>query len=309
MRRFLIPLAALTLGVTAACERDVPSVTSTAFPGQVEWRAAKQVVQLPSGLEMAYLDLGERDAPVLLLLHGFTDSSRAWSLVAPELAVGHRLIIPDLRGHGDSGRPASGYDYATLTGDVTALVDTLGLESFDLAGHSMGSMVAQHFAARQPSRVRHLVLIGSTVLRPIEPGSDLWQGLMSLEAPLLADQPFIVDWLVQTELSPARPAFTDAVKAEALLLPAHAWRQVAENFSSGPVGADLAAIEAPVLTLSGDADPLLDARHLASLAEAFPDGAHCVRKDGGHNLPYEDPAWTVARMRAFLDEAAENPCA
>jgi pimeloyl-ACP methyl ester carboxylesterase len=97
----------------------------------------------------------------LLLVHGFTGSSLDWTDVVEPLARGRRVVTLDHRGHGESpntGDPVS-YTFDQLVADMSRLVDRLGLERFDLLGHSMGGIVAMRYALLHPERVRSLVLM------------------------------------------------------------------------------------------------------------------------------------------------------
>lgn len=67
---------------------------------QEHFSALKRTVVLPGGLRLAYVEMGDPNGVPVLLLHGFTDSARSWSLAAPYLATGFRVVAPDLRGHG-----------------------------------------------------------------------------------------------------------------------------------------------------------------------------------------------------------------
>ena len=103
------------------------------------------------GTELAYLDLG-RGRP-LLLLHGFLASGRQWLDHGPVptlVALGRRVILPDLRGHGESARPhdPDAYPPDILSDDGLALIDHLRLEDFDLGGYSLGAKVAVQLMAR-----------------------------------------------------------------------------------------------------------------------------------------------------------------
>ena len=90
----------------------------------------------------------EADRLTFLLLHGLASNARFWEPVAGRLAAaGHAAYAPDLRGHGRSDAPSSGYDFATVTNDVAGLVLALGLTRFILAGHSWGGHVALNYAA------------------------------------------------------------------------------------------------------------------------------------------------------------------
>jgi pimeloyl-ACP methyl ester carboxylesterase len=114
------------------------------------------------------------DAPVLVLLHGFTNDADAWAATVEllrELLPDHRFVIPDLRGHGESSLPADGrwrddpdsaFTMGALAADVVALMDALGIATATVAGHSMGSLVAQVLAADHPRRVSSMVLVSTT---------------------------------------------------------------------------------------------------------------------------------------------------
>jgi pimeloyl-ACP methyl ester carboxylesterase len=98
-------------------------------------------------------ELGDPASPPLLLLHGWPQHWWMWRRVAPELASGFRCVMPDLRGHGWSDAPASGYDKEQLSLDVRALTDTLGLDRVGLIGHDWGGWTSILTAAREPQRV------------------------------------------------------------------------------------------------------------------------------------------------------------
>lgn len=96
----------------------------------------------------------------LLLLHGFTGSSLNWQHVLPALSAQHRVLVPDLIGHGRSPAPSDyrRYSMEQAVIDLLALLDTQGIGRFDLLGYSMGGRVALHLALAVPERVRLFVL-------------------------------------------------------------------------------------------------------------------------------------------------------
>jgi pimeloyl-ACP methyl ester carboxylesterase len=100
----------------------------------------------------------------LVLLHGWPQTWYAWRKVMPELARTYRVIAPDLRGLGDSSRPASGFDMRTVSGEIaTLLQDVLGLQEIYLAGHDWGGPAAFALAAFNPGLVRKLVMLDAAV--------------------------------------------------------------------------------------------------------------------------------------------------
>ncbi len=97
--------------------------------------------------------------PPLVLVHGLNNSAWLWSRSADRLAsAGLRILAPSMRGHGESDKPATGYDLASTSRDLEAFLDHHRLGTVDLAGHSWGGKMAMHFAATRPERVRSLVL-------------------------------------------------------------------------------------------------------------------------------------------------------
>jgi pimeloyl-ACP methyl ester carboxylesterase len=96
--------------------------------------------------------------PPLLLVHGWPQAWYAWRLVMPGLARGLQIVVPDQRGCGLSGKPAGGYDTATLAADLAALMDMLGHPRFAVAGHDAGMWIGYALAADHPSRVGSLAV-------------------------------------------------------------------------------------------------------------------------------------------------------
>lgn len=112
-----------------------------------------------NGIELAYEEAGQGDR-AFVLVHGFTGCRADWETQLPALAKLGRTIAIDQRGQGESDRAdRATYHFAQLADDLRGFADALGLERFDLLGHSMGGMVAQRFALAHPDRVASLVLM------------------------------------------------------------------------------------------------------------------------------------------------------
>ena len=99
---------------------------------QQAWAGRKRMVDV-CGLAMAYIEVPGAE-PALLLIHGFTDTSRSFSLLAPHLA-GRRLVMPDLRGHGASQAGSRTFRPADFADDIAGLIGRLRLERPVLVGH------------------------------------------------------------------------------------------------------------------------------------------------------------------------------
>jgi pimeloyl-ACP methyl ester carboxylesterase len=111
-----------------------------------------------NGVELHYLQMG--DGPDLVMVHGISGNLAVWHLrMVPLLQQHFRVTTYDLRGHGNSSMPPSGYTTRDMALDLEGLLDELEIEQADLVGHSFGADVAMHFTLLQPDRVRRLGLI------------------------------------------------------------------------------------------------------------------------------------------------------
>ena len=267
---------------------------------QAEWNSLKKEVRLANGLRMAYVELGNPEGEPLLLLHGYTDSSRSWSLLVPYLSH-FRLLIPDQRGHGGSDAPDCCYATTQFAYDARLFLDAMGVPKAAVAGHSLGSMVAITLAADYGDRVSSVILIGSTAMVPVKRGDWLYDNVAALEFPLDPSSQFMRDWHPANQPTPVEPAFAEAIRSEFMSIPPHVWRGVMRELEGVPVGRHASDIKAPVLILSGGKDPLFPAPHHASLVKAFPGAQAHVFAELGHNPNWERPAAVADTMARFLD--------
>lgn len=277
------------------------SASALAAPiDQASWTGLKKQIRLSNGVRLNYVELGDPKGEPLLMLHGYTDSSRSWSLTAPHLSE-YRLLIPDQRGHGGSDAPACCYGSTQFADDARLLLDALGIQRAAVAGHSLGSMVAISFAADHPERVSRIILIGSTAMVPVKRGDWLYESAMALKAPLDPSSQFLREWHPSNQPTPVDPVFAKAVEEEYLKIPLHVWRGVMRELASVPVGRHAQDVKAPVLVLSGGKDPLFPEIHHASLLTAFPHAEAQIFPDLGHNPNWERPDAVASAMKRFLD--------
>lgn len=128
------------------------------------------------------------DLPPILLLHGLASAARIWDFVAPLLAErGYLVTALDQRGHGESEKPNSGYDFATIIADDAAAVKALDIEQPIVVGHSWGATVALQYAATHPDNVTSLVLVdGATGQFSLRPHWTREQAMKDLAPPRFA---------------------------------------------------------------------------------------------------------------------------
>jgi pimeloyl-ACP methyl ester carboxylesterase len=304
MNRTRLALALIAAALAPIAMPAPVAAAPVAAVDQARWNASKKFVRLPSGLKLGYVEAGNPQGEPILLLHGYTDSSRSFSLLVPHLSS-YRLLIPDQRGHGRSDAPECCYSLSQFAFDAKQFLDALGVQRAAIVGHSLGSMVAITMAAEYPDRVRNITLIGSTALAPVKRGDWLYDNALSLKAPLDPASQFGKDWHPANQPTPVDPAFAEAVNGEILRIPVHVWHTVMRELASIPAGRHAADVKAPVLILSGGKDPIFAAEHHRSLIAAFPQAEAHVYPELGHNPIWERPADIAERIVTFLSSA--NP--
>src|SRR5712672_1958029 len=113
------------------------------------------------GLEIFYREAGPQDAPTVLLLHGFPSSSHMFRNLIPKLADKYHVVAPDFPGYGQSSAPKTdefAYTYDHIADVMEHFTEKIGLESYALYLHDIGSSVGYRMAARHPERVTALVI-------------------------------------------------------------------------------------------------------------------------------------------------------
>lgn len=262
--------------------------------------------------------------PTVVLLHGYGDTGDMWVPLARELARDHRVIVPDLRGMGLSARADAGFEKVNEAADIIAVLDALKVGQIDLVAHDIGNMVAYALAARNPDRVRRLVLMDAPV-----PGIGPWEEI--LKNPLLWHFRFggpDMERLVAgreriyldrfwNEFSAKPQNFPEADRVHYAALYAapgrmHAGFRQFAAFDQDAIDnrawlADHGKLCMPVLAIGGEKS------FGTQMAVVMRDGATDVQEQvipgAGHWLMEEQPAATVKAIREFLDARPTAPAA
>ncbi|HKO79356.1 MAG TPA: alpha/beta hydrolase [Chitinophagaceae bacterium] len=150
-----------TVDSTTAAKSELSSGKPADPPANFKHQSANV-----NGIKIHYV-IGGQGEP-LILVHGFGQNWYMWNRLLPELSKHFTVIAPDLRGVGESDKPAGGYDKKTMAVDIHELVKTLGYKTINLVGHDIGLMVAYAYAAQFPGEVKKLALLDA-LLPGIEP--------------------------------------------------------------------------------------------------------------------------------------------
>ena len=261
--------------------------------------AQKRTLVLPNGVRLAYVELGDATGIPVLLLHGFTDSARSWSLIVPYLTADFRLIAPDLRGHGHSDKPEGCYTIPEMAHDIRLLIQELRLAPVHVVGHSLGGRLAQGLAERWPQLVRKIVLISTSAV-PRERNGWLWESIQGLSDPIDPESAFIREWC--SGLMPVDETFLAYVRRECASVPARVWYSIHyEQLAYDPAPL-LQDISAPTLILRGEEDVIATAEHQRHLQGGILGSQLVSLPRLGHNLHWENPETVARLLGSFLEE-------
>jgi len=254
-------------------------------------------------------DSGPRDAPVVLLLHGFGASLQAWDDWAPALEKNLRVLRIDIPGFGLSG-PAVNKDYsdAADVARVIALLDQLGVQQVIMAGHSMGGRIAWNLTAAHPERVSKLVLLSPDGFPDPNAKSD-----KTYEVPALLGlmQYSLPQWALR--MGGVTPAFADDSQLTPQMMQRYHDMMLApgvrtallermrQTRNSDPV-ARLQSITVPTLLIWGEKDAFIPVGNAQDYLKAMPQAKLVTLPGVGHVLHEEAPQASVQVVLDFLSE-------
>jgi len=253
-------------------------------------------VTTPDGVELAVTIAGPDDAPTVVLSHCWTGSRAIWGPVADRLVDdGHRVVLYDQRGHGDSGHGDEPPTIAMLGDDLRAVLEAVDVHDAVLVGHSMGGMSVQSYAAEHPTdfkeRVKGVVLVATaaqTVGRAL-PG-PLVERLIGDHYPAWAGRGALGRALV-------RGSIGSAPQRAHVELTLDGWARTTgyarAGFLTAMSGMDLRTslrdTGVPTVILVGTRDRLTPVPLARRLAEGIPGSELTVLPGAGHMLPLERP--------------------
>ena len=266
------------------------------------------------GREVAYSEAG--NGPVLLLIHGMAGTRQNWDAVIGALARDHKVIAPDLPGHGDSAPGGGDYSLGSLAAVLRDVLVALGHDRATLVGHSLGGGIAMQFSYQFPEMVERLVLVSSgglgkevnPVLRAAAlPGADLFiaatagpgravgstvaRGLGILGLRANADLAEIARGYASLADGERRAAFLGTVRAV-----------IGTGGQSVHAGDRLYLAQAvPVLIIWGKRDSIIPVSHGESAHEAIPGSMLEIFDHVGHMPQIEAPARFVEVIGQFLE--------
>lgn len=274
--------------------------------------------------------VGGEGTPVLLL-HGYPQTHAMWHHLAPELAREHTVVAADLRGYGDSARPASDPDHAAYSKRATAadqvgLMTALGHDRFAVVGHDRGARVTHRLCLDHPDRVTRAAVLDIAPTRHVLQHVDLTLALTYDHWFFLASAPDLPERLIGSDpelwvrrklaaWSADPDAFAEAAVREYVrCFDADSIRGTCEDYRAGPTvdlehdEADAAAghrVGCPLLVVWGARGLVGRAYDVPAVWREYADDVTAAAVDCGHFVAEEAPAQTLAYVAAFVARDAQ----
>lgn len=244
--------------------------------------------------------------PALVFCHGFTTTGEFWREQIGPFSQTHRVVVPDLPGHGRSPGPDTrSYTIDAFVDDLSLVFETLRLDDAILVGLSMGGTIAQRFVLRhqhkKPHLLRALALVGAT---PHGLGADVDVRNVLLAIERLGVQAASQAVIERSFGSAASRDLVDFACAEVTQTPAFVARQAIASLNEADSRAELARITLPTLVVCGEEDAITPPAESRALAAGIP-GAHLEMVERAAHFPMlEQPARFNAALRDFVDRMA-----
>jgi len=272
------------------------SVTAADEPVQVRYKTAKV-----GDLDIFYREAGPKDAPTILLLHGFPTSSQMFRNLIPALADKYRVLRYDQRGHGGSQVTDPPYSFELLLEDARALLLALGIDKVHFCGLSMGGMTGQLFGAKYPGMLRSLTLCDTTSKMP---DPTVWparvkaargDGMAAL-APSTLER-----WFTAPYRAKARKEI-ERVGAMIAATPVEGFVGCCQAIEKLDQTHLLSGIKTPTLIIVGEDDPSTTVEHSEIIHGEIVGSKLVVLKNAAHLSNIEQAADFNKALRTFLDK-------
>lgn len=255
-----------------------------------------------NGTSLYYLERGRPDAPAVVLVHGFPLDGRMWRGQVDALAESCRVIVPDLRGFGQS-TSTKAFTIESLAEDVHALIESLHAGPAVLGGLSMGGYVSLAFARKYPSTLRGLMLVDTRAEADTPEGREGRGKMIELaraEGSAGVGRKML-EKLVTPDTLEHRPQVVRELRAMMEACPALTIEHALEAMRDRPdQTASLPSIGVPTLIIVGDSDALTPPAAARTMHDAITGSAFAEIRGAGHMSPMEQPEQVNAAMKKFL---------
>lgn len=273
------------------------------------------------GHDLSYIDSGS--GPVVLFIHGILGSQRQWSHLVDVMDDDHRVVVPDLFGHGESAKPVGDYSLSAHAAAMRDLLDHLEIERVTLVGHSLGGGIAMQFFYLFPERVERLVLVSSgglgrevnLILRSATLPGAAQVLSVAASAPVLSRIESLgrgaskLGWRPGADVGAIWQGFSSLGDRESRVAFLATTRAVidigGQSISAHDHLGD--ALPIPTMIVWGTKDRMIPVKHARSVERELPDCRVELFEGAGHFPHLDDPDRFARVLREFIATESSGP--
>jgi non-heme chloroperoxidase len=258
-----------------------------------------KTIRLSTGVKLEYIEQGDPNGIPVILLHGFPDSWRSYEQVIGYLPKTLHVFAISQRGHGNSDKPAAGYDPGDFAADIAAFIKAHKLPPAVIVGHSMGATITQQFVVKYPAMVRGIVLEGSIAsFYDKKDMADYKKVVDQLQDPM--DTALAREFQQSTLANPIAEDYFNVLLQESMKVKAHVWRGVWKGLMTANYRAALHNVKKPALIIWGDKDNFGPRADQEFIVSAIRGSVFVEYKGTGHSLHWEQPKRFAEDVTGFI---------
>lgn len=239
--------------------------------------------------------------PTLVFLHYWGGTSRTWSQVIAALKNKFTTVAYDLRGWGQSDHSPAGYTLNDMADETLSLIETLGIKSYVLVGHSQGGKISQLIASRRPEGLRGLVLVAPAPPTPVHFSEE------ALETQLHAyeNRENVLETIKFLSARMPEPAVVEQIVEDSMSSSGEATLVYPTSMILEDISAEVSKINVPTLVIAGELDHLDSVeQHKHEVVARIPNAQFVIIKGSGHLIPIDEPVQLASEISRFVTPLA-----
>ena len=281
------------------------------YKDYVKIKFNNKIVKLDTGINMAYYEFGENNDMPLMLIHGVTDGCVTWTQLIPGLVeLGYHLYIVEYRGNGMTDKPeadANGYTAELIAEDVINLMDKIGLQKTNVAGHSYGSLISQVLCAKYPEKFTSCILMATGIdcqgdlIKLAKEGDGKFLGMYEYKDYL--PEEFCEEWMATSNED---PDFCQAVAMHLKQMPIAAYRNLIIGLEHFNGREWLPYIAGPISVVWGTDDDIFDEKQQKSVVKELRNAkVNWVEVSGASHNAFWDSENMAKKYINIIDECVK----
>jgi non-heme chloroperoxidase len=301
---FLFLLGLVAQSIIGVKKEQLGSFSDHGFIDQPKLTVKK--INLKTGVELEYAEQGNRNGIPVIFLHGITDSWHSFEKTFSYLPGDIHAFAITQRGHGNSGKPSTGYTSKHFAADVAAFVNQRKLEKVIIVGHSMGGINAMQFAIDYPHLTKALVIMNSDPQLGLNPGMPEFVKEVSLLKGNNINREFMTAFQAATLATPIDSADFKLYVDEGLKCPLRVFQTALTGLAEINLLSEMKTVKVATAIFWGDKDAFFLKEGQDALKNSVPHARQYTYNNMGHAVHWEQPQRFANDLTQFIHQSLLN---